>query len=674
MTTLEDDCEFICIPAQEYNEILNNGEDALEKEEDDDGIVVKVSEVRRLKEVHVKILLRATPEKLMENLLEDKLEADPYYMENFLLCQRKFMTNGLEVMAWLLEWFDQPEFREKMVRIVISWVGNHFSDFESNPELMDLLEQFENKLEGANMKQHLLLLNLSCTENARTRVVVIKKSKGEDLDFTIAGGRESGIFVQSVNKNSLAYQSGLMRGDQIFEVNGHSFQDMIYDRALELLQGASFQLKITVKSNVAQFKKLGSRDAAAMMLFNNRVASGGGFDNSLKIYRTDNTFCYILVSNETNAREVIKMALQEFKDTKKDCDLKFGLFEISCIGSNLRTSRMFDTQIGLAQRLQLARRYYVREVTAGKFPPEILQELTKEGNVGLLDFSAQDLATFLLVKDFTIFKQIGQLEYVDNLENFEDGAKFSEGSEFLEKFSRLFNQQSNWVIVEIVLEESMTKRSLMMKKFIKIAQYCKEMQNYNSMHAILCGLEYSSVMRLRQTWAKVPEKAVKLYKDLLKVMDSSRKFNRYREMVKTVKAPLIPIFPIVSGDFAALQIQNKSKVDGLINFEKMRKVSKEVDNLQKMCNARLSNIPNAFINMNDQASQAAMPVGIVASNKTAQQLYEEALVVRKIKAYLEKVDQKVSQYTENIDNWENEKLKEKEIEILSKKLEPPNLN
>ena len=47
MTTVVEDCQFVCITQADYYKILHEGEDALVREEDDNGELVKVSEVRR---------------------------------------------------------------------------------------------------------------------------------------------------------------------------------------------------------------------------------------------------------------------------------------------------------------------------------------------------------------------------------------------------------------------------------------------------------------------------------------------------------------------------------------------------------------------------------------------------------------------------------------------------
>ncbi len=40
--------------------------------------------------------------------------------------------------------------------------------------------------------------------------------------------------------------------------------------------------------------------------------------------------------------------------------------------------------------------------------------------------------------------------------------------------------------------------------------------------------------------------------------------------------PLIPIYPMVSKDLTFIHLGNETKVEGLINFEKLRMIAKEV--------------------------------------------------------------------------------------------------
>ncbi|XP_012496657.1 PREDICTED: whirlin isoform X1 [Propithecus coquereli] len=71
---------------------------------------------------------------------------------------------------------------------------------------------------------------------------------GRSLGLTIRGGAEYGlgIYITGVDAGSEAESSGLKVGDQILEVNGHSFLNILHDEAVQLLK--SFRhLILTVK-------------------------------------------------------------------------------------------------------------------------------------------------------------------------------------------------------------------------------------------------------------------------------------------------------------------------------------------------------------------------------------------------------------------------------------------
>ena len=39
-----------------------------------------------------------------------------------------------------------------MTRVLLLWVNNHFTDFETDPTMMEFLERFEAELEAAKMQ------------------------------------------------------------------------------------------------------------------------------------------------------------------------------------------------------------------------------------------------------------------------------------------------------------------------------------------------------------------------------------------------------------------------------------------------------------------------------------------------------------------------------------------
>ena len=47
--------------------------------------------------------------------------------------------------------------------------------------------------------------------------------------------------------------------------------------------------------------------------------------------------------------------------------------------------------------------------------------------------------------------------------------------------------------------------------------------------------------------------------------------------------PLIPFVPVIKKDLTFLHLGNDTKVDGLINFEKMRMIAREIRTVRQYC-------------------------------------------------------------------------------------------
>ena len=118
---------------------------------------------------------------------------------------------------------------------------------------------------------------------------------------------------------------------------------------------------------------------------------------------------------------------------------------------------------------------------------------------------------------------------------------------------------------------------------------------------------------------------------------------------------MIPIYPMVSKDLTFIHLGNETKVDGLINFEKLRMVAKEVRGLMNMCSANLdifimmearqgAECSQALKTMNTMtttmkrgsaaASASIANKGKSRDNFNPRKMHEEAQMVRRVKAYL----------------------------------------
>ncbi|KAK8761746.1 hypothetical protein V5799_026986 [Amblyomma americanum] len=139
----------------------------------------------------------------------------------------------------------------------------------------------------------------------------------------------------------------------------------------------------------------------------------------------------------------------------------------------------------------------------------------------------------------------------------------------LDVFQRRFNEVQFWVVTEMCLANTLSRRVTLLRKFIKIAAHCREYQNLNAFFAIVMGLSNVAVSRLSQTWERLPGKLKRTFAEFETLIDPSRNHRRYRVAVSKVQPPLVPFMPLLLKDMTFCHEGNKTFIDGLVNFEKM---------------------------------------------------------------------------------------------------------
>lgn len=264
MRTKVPECQFVCVAQADYHRILNNGEETC-RLVTKNGCAVLALENRiadASQNRYEEVAIKGTPEMLISHLIEgehsQESSADPTYTEDFLLTYRMFLPNPTLIAEKLLHSFNEPMMKERVIRIVLMWVNNHFIDFEAHPIMINFLEQFTTSLEAGNKGSQLKLLYVTCAAKARQRTVTLTRSKREEtLNFSVLGGwdRGFGVYICHVEEASKAEHVGLRRGDQILKVNGVPFEHIEHEKALSVLRGATM-LIITVQSNLFGFREM----------------------------------------------------------------------------------------------------------------------------------------------------------------------------------------------------------------------------------------------------------------------------------------------------------------------------------------------------------------------------------------------------------------------------------
>ena len=113
----------------------------------------------------------------------------------------------------------------------------------------------------------------------------------------------------------------------------------------------------------------------------------------------------------------------------------------------------------------------------------------------------------------------------------------------------------------------------------------------------------------------------------------------------------IPFYPVVKKDLTFIHLGNDSRVEGLVNFEKLRMIAKEVRTLTNMCSSPYDLLTmlerggqppsSAMVALNQMTTgnQGGQTATVKRRKKSTaapnqKKMFEEAQMVRRVKAYL----------------------------------------
>jgi hypothetical protein len=247
--------------------------------------------------------------------------------------------------------------------------------------------------------------------------------------------------------------------------------------------------------------------------------------------------------------------------------------------------------------------------------------------IGILDFDPLELARQITIKSSTIFCSILPEELL--------------GTEWMKKsgslavnvraMSTLSTDLANLVADSILHLEEPKKRALVIKQWVKIASRCLELNNYDTLMAIVCSLNSSTISRLKRTWELVSQKTKALLEQLREIVDVSRNYAVLRQRLQNHVPPCLPFVGTYLTDLTFVDHGNQNTrnlcVNGgrmdVINFDKHMKTAKIISELQRFqIPYRLQEIPELQTWIQDQLIRVRS-----AGEKSFQAYYRRSLVL-----------------------------------------------
>ncbi|MCJ1389397.1 hypothetical protein MMC18_002254 [Xylographa bjoerkii] len=239
-----------------------------------------------------------------------------------------------------------------------------------------------------------------------------------------------------------------------------------------------------------------------------------------------------------------------------------------------------------------------------------LRNWKKSGShVSILDFDPLELARQLTIKESRIFCSI----LPEELLALEWMKKSGSMAVNVRAMSTLSTDLANLVAECILQFGDNHKRAKLIKQWVKIASRCLDLNNYDSLMAIVCSLNSTAIQRLTRTWPLVSAKTNTTLEKLRAIVDISKNYTVLRQRLQNQVAPCLPFVGIYLTDLAFVDMGNTStrqlpgtgndveEPTSVINFDKHMKTAKIISDFQRFqISYRLQEIPELQTWMQDQ--------------------------------------------------------------------------
>ncbi|EER33805.1 cell division control protein 25 [Candida tropicalis MYA-3404] len=217
-------------------------------------------------------------------------------------------------------------------------------------------------------------------------------------------------------------------------------------------------------------------------------------------------------------------------------------------------------------------------------PPAPLTKVSSlSKKIKLLDIDYVELARQLTLREFKLYCKITKYACLAKVWGKKSG--LHESIDSITQFIKASNQLTNFVGYMILRKAEPKKRVQIIRYFIQVADKCRQYNNFSSMTAIISALYSSPIHRLKKTWEYMNGDSLSHLKNMNKLMNSSRNFNEYRDVLKFIGSePCVPFFGVYLSDLTFVYHGNPDYLYNRtrqVNFAKRAKTSEIVSGIDR---------------------------------------------------------------------------------------------
>ncbi|KAJ3276232.1 hypothetical protein HDV01_005680 [Terramyces sp. JEL0728] len=242
----------------------------------------------------------------------------------------------------------------------------------------------------------------------------------------------------------------------------------------------------------------------------------------------------------------------------------------SKLSSDRRTS-MLSTVSSIAND---KRRLSLQTVSSGNEKPNVISPTEKKKEMPFLDLDLDDLANALMLKEKEMLQTVTPLSLL--IHTWESQKE----TIIQEEIACINDIISYWVATEICTQPEMKNRVKVVERIIKLATKCQKTNNFNSLLAIVSGLNLVSVSRLKATWENVEPKRMKQLQGVEELTTPVGNYKVFRAAIEELDQgkSYIPVLSLLLKDLFFMNEGNptyvnatpdQDKAERTINFDKI---------------------------------------------------------------------------------------------------------
>ncbi|KAI5294757.1 hypothetical protein KEM52_003273 [Ascosphaera acerosa] len=206
-------------------------------------------------------------------------------------------------------------------------------------------------------------------------------------------------------------------------------------------------------------------------------------------------------------------------------------------------------------------------------------------NLSILDFDPTELARQLTLKASRVFCSI----LPEELLNTEWLRKESNLAVNVRAMSTLSTDLTHLVSDTILSHDEPKKRAAVIKQWIKIAAKVLELNNYDTLMAIVCALNSSNITRLKRTWEMLSNRTKESFEKLLHIVDVSKNYAVLRRRLQNHVPPCLPFVGTYLTDLTFVKhgnsntrcLRTENGTMEVINFDKYMKTARIINDFQR---------------------------------------------------------------------------------------------